>query len=251
MIWIPTNILPDIVLGEAKNIQLSVQGFKEQPIPYKPKPYNKNGVLWWHVPEFLEENVGNETIENIASKSFWISRRDALTKFYENTIDGYIDKKYQSNLWEKGGSGNYLDSDSRYDLFNKILYLAGSGCYGRMGNHISGLYLDFEKFKGIFELNPRDAERIVDNNIFVGDMAILYSAAVENHDKMGICESLKQKYKTALDMAVLPNVHFKTNNQVQSDLSDQYANIQPGEKLIYKGMMDDHIKEINKFSRSF
>jgi len=241
MIWIPTNILPDVVQAEKKNAQLKQIRQLEQPIPFKPIPYNKSNILWWHVPEFLEDNRKNQTVEKLVNgKRFWINRQDRLIEFSNAKIIPYINEME-----------DYFNDDSRLDLFNKIYDFIEGSCINRIGNHISGLYVDFEEFKNIFTLSPKEAERIIDNNIFVGDMATFYSAAVENHESMEKCERLKKEYIKSVEMvSSSKNIHLISKGKVQNELFEQFLKVKPGDTLHYETMLDEHLETMHKVEKN-
>ncbi len=244
MEWIPTNILDDVILGKIKNKSLK----DKKPIPFAPIPYNKKGILWWHIPEFLEDNTANEPATTLTEgTTICSSRRDKLAYFFENEIYPYINAHYEGDTW----SDSNLKGDARYDFFNKITYLAGSSCNGRMGNHISGLYLDFEKFKDLFKLDLSEAEKIIDNNLFLGNIASIYSAAVESLDGQKKCDEIKKLYKKTLNMISSSDVHFKARYDVQEKLTfeieeliDNPALKNKIKKLDYKDLLDEHIEAV-------
>lgn len=252
--WLPNNILPDIILGEDRNKKLSEAGKREIPIDFCPVPYNKEDILWWHVPEFLEDNKNNLTYDKIAGVDNWAVRILTLENFYKEDVRPYINKLYESGLWSKKyihqDEDSYVDEDRRFDIFNKFHYISGASCNGRMGYAISGLYVDFEKLKELFKGSPSEAERIIDNNIFVGDMATFYTAAVENKEPSEKCERLKQKYVEALNMVTNNSkIHLTTKYYVQKELT---LSFKEGKKLSYSEMLYEHLDTLkaNSYKRS-
>ena len=243
MISAPNEIFPDVRIPRSQN---------QKNIPFAPKSYNKKGILWWHVPEFLEENKDNKPIHDLTDgMNFWQVRRNILTGIYDKDVYPLIDAKYQSDLWERGSKSavkqGYLEEKERYELFDKINYLADAACHGRMGNHISGLYLDFNELEKIFSLPVKEAVRIVDNNLFVGNMATFYSAAVENKEPQEICEKLKKQYKKALNLASRPDVHLIPQTQPQIILNNRMAALKPKSKLEYNDLLAKEQKTLNKY----
>ena len=249
--WLPNNIFPDVVLGEARNRKLIQEGKRELPIDFCPVPYKKEGILWWHVPEFLEDNKDNLTYDENAGYNNWDIRINALEDFYEEKVAPYLKIINEGQVWTKQytyqDEDTYVDEDKRDEIILKAYYLAGASCNGRMGYAISGLYLDFEKFKELFTLSPDEAERIIDNNIFVGDMATFYTASVENGESVDRCEFLKQQYtKTLNKVANNPEIHLNTKYKVQEPLT---LNFKGDQKIEYEDMLKEHLDTLNKFSR--
>ncbi len=239
----PPEIIADIKMANALIKQGQIDKVTYMPIEYK----NKN-ILWWSVPEFLEENVQNKSQEELTGgTSFWVSRRQNMAEVFENQISPFINKKYTGSLWspesESSKTLGYINPNNRFDFFNKIMYLAGASCNGQMGFHISGLYLDFDKFKTIFSMPVKEAEKLVDNNLFLGDIATFYSACIENGESFEKCEQIKSLYKKTLKLVESGKVHFAINSKPQEVLTFQK---QKGQRLEYNEMLSEHISQIRK-----
>lgn len=244
---IPTNIFGDVIMAKMKNKELQKQGKPQEKIPFLPLPYENKNLLWWHVPEFLEDNTQNKPVmEQTGGDNFWISRRQQLARCYSDEIQQLIEEKSKSNLWEKESpdaqKNGYLDVVERFVLFSKIRYLGEMSCNGKLGFHMSGLYLDYEKVKGLFDMKAQDAMRIVDNNLFLGSMATFYTASLLNHEPDEKCNFLKEQYKKTLSLVLSPSTHLSSKLRPEKTLSYQALEMKPNEKFKYKEMLDEHLQ---------
>ena len=184
------------------------QGLFEGEQSFVPKPIEQNNVLFWHVPEFLEKNSKNDKLtkitasdENEEGNNFRIRRLDKIIEYTNSEIYPEFDK-ITENLW--------LNEPKRVELIKKAeQLLVRSQC--NVGYHQAGLYLDYNKF---FELLDdkvpfKEAEKIIDNNLFLGNMATFYAILTNDRHEFDVCEKAKQKYKQTLELMQNRDVHFK------------------------------------------
>lgn len=184
------------------------QGLFEFEQSFVPEPINQNNVLFWHVPEFLENNSKNYKLtkitasdENEEGNNFRLKRLDKIIEYTNSDIYSEFDKKTE-NIW--------LNEPKRDELIEKAEQLL-IRCQYNIGYHQAGLYLDYNKFFELLDdkLPFKEVEKIVDNNLFLGNMATFYAILVNNECDFNVCETAKQKYKQTLDLLGDADVHFK------------------------------------------
>lgn len=249
----PINMFADVILAKAKNKQLAKEGKPQLKIPFLPVAYDNKSILWWHVPEFLEQNTQNKTVEELSSRTFWVTRRRQMEKYFDDEILELIEDKFRSDLWTRKGESSdklgYIPEDDRAQLFDEMKYLAGHSCNGRYGFHAAGLYLDFERFKKLFNKPVKEVMRVVDNNMFLGDMATFYLASLENKEPKEKCEMLKKEYLRAYKLACQQGVHLRSTLHPQEKFSLAFLDNRD-KKMDYEIYLQDHIQIMNKFDRT-
>ena len=170
------------------------------------KPENKYD-LFWHTKQFLEDNKNNEKITKITatngaetSNELRINRLNNI-KNYLNTIYDEFDKKTQ-NLWKY--------EPKREEIISNAEQLLVRSQYN-MGYAQSGLYLDYNKFFEVLDnkTKPMEAKRIIDNNLFLGNMATFYTSSVEEGEQKEVIENAKHNYLKTLELMQSDSIHFR------------------------------------------
>lgn len=186
---------------------------------FLPVDFNKENVLFWRVPEFLENNTENKRVDDITNTLIFVNekgekstlrteRRKRNLDYINASMMGYVNKQIK----EKPEYGVIKDN---------LIYLFMNSGTGAIGSHVAGLYLDFSKIPKLFELPPKEAKRIVDNNLVLANVACLYSAFVQNklqeskykesqnyEEANRFCEEVKTLFNITLDLMSKPNVHL-------------------------------------------
>ncbi len=185
--------------------------------PYNPKPIINNGsnrVLFWHVPAFIEENDDNEKMTELSvlegeGNSFRVSR---LSNIHSYSVDVYkaFDKKIET-LW--------MNEPRRREVIKKAEQLIVRNKYS-VGYTMAGLYLDFNALFDIIDnsVSLASAERIIDNNLFLGNMEAFYVNAILAGKSQEDCEKAKKNYLKTLELIKNnPNVHLTLPKEQKMD----------------------------------
>lgn len=184
------------------------QGLLDGEQSFVPQPIDQKNVLFWHVPEFLEDNSRNNKLtkitasdENEEGNNFRLKRLDKIVEYTNSEIYPEFDRKTE-NLW--------LNEPKRDELIEKAEQLLVRSQYN-IGYHQVGLYLDYNKFFELLDEKVpfKEAEKIIDNNLFLGNMATFYAILVNDGQDFNDCEKAKQKYKQTLELFNDADVHFK------------------------------------------
>jgi len=182
--------------------------FEEGNKRFQPQRPEKKYDLFWHTKEFLEDNKNDEMIIKITAtggaeinNELRIGRLNKIKQYLNTKIYDAFDKKTQ-NLWK--------DEPKREEIISKAEQLLVRSQYN-MGYAQSGLYLDYNKFFEILDnkTNPREALRIIDNNLFLGNMATFYTAFVQEGEQKDVIKKAKENYIKALELMQSDSVHFK------------------------------------------
>lgn len=175
---------------------------------FLPVDFNNKNVLFWRVPELLEKNIENKRTADITGIDLRADRRKANLNYIKESMQGYVNKKIK-------------DKPEYSILEDNLNYLFENSGVGRIGSHLAGLYIDYSKIPELFELPPKEAKRIVDNNLVLANVACIYSAFVENKvDKSKYqnlksyeeanqrCEDAKTLFNSTLNLISEKNVHL-------------------------------------------
>lgn len=178
---------------------------------FVPKAINKQNILFWNVPAFLIENHQNQRLTEITASEenkengeegngFRLARLRAITDYTNDVIFPEFDAKTQT-LW--------VGEPRRDELFQKVEQLIVRSQYN-LGYGQSGLYLDFNKLFDVFDNQTpfKTAEKIIDNNLFLGNMATFYTIKANNRESQEVCEAAKKQYIKALNLLSNSDVHF-------------------------------------------
>lgn len=186
------------------------------PNEFLPIDYKKKDILFWHVPALLEENKNNYPTYYVTTKEegskniheFYENRCDAMTKYIEkNDIKVRMIQKSKNQRWREDGS---ITGEELRDFYEKYQCLLESSSMGRIGCHLSGLYVDFQKLEDIFDLSFKEANRVLDNNLSLANLALIYSAYTENLENSDVSNKAKELYKKAFNFVNNnPRAHLK------------------------------------------
>lgn len=223
--------------------------FREEFIPTENKE-NKYD-LFWHVPAFLEENKDNLRLTQITSSrddeddfdedddekavgegdTFRLQRLSNVTEYINNIVFPEFDNKVE-NLW--------VGDPKRDELIEKAEQLLVR-CQYNMGYGQSGLYLDYNK---LFEILDNEtpisvAEKVIDNNLFLSNMATFYSICVQDGLGEEACSKAKSAYTQTLKLMSNSDVHF--NLPKENRITFRYEDEEMGTfmKFYEEGSQDD------------
>lgn len=177
----------------------------------EPEPILDNGsknVLFWHVPAFLKDNVDNQKLSDLTAtdddengRNWRITRLDKMSDYCNDAVYPFFDDRVAS-LWK---------GDPRRDeVISKAEQLIIRNQYN-MGYLQAGLFVDYNKLFEVLNSGTsiEVAERIIDNNLFLGNLASFYVNAMYENKSFAECEKAKKRYEKALQILIEnPDVHF-------------------------------------------
>ncbi len=178
---------------------------------FVPVDYKQKNNLFWHVPAFLENNDKNERLTQITAteenkengeegNAFRRARLKAVTDYTNDVVFPAFDEKVEF-LW--------LGQEKRYDVIAKAEQLIVRSQYN-FGYGQSGLYLDYNKLLNLLSDNVpiEQAEKIIDNNLFLGNMATYYVSLVNDGKVQSLCDNAKVNYEKTLNLMQNDKTHF-------------------------------------------
>ncbi len=178
---------------------------------FVPTDYEQKNNLFWHVPAFLEDNSKNERLTQITAteenkengeegNAFRRARLKAVTDYTNDVVFPAFDEKVEF-LW--------LEQEKRYDVIAKAEQLIVRSQYN-FGYGQSGLYLDYTKLLNLLsdDVPISQAEKIIDNNLFLGNMATYYVSLVNDGKVQGLCDTAKKNYERTLKLMQNERTHF-------------------------------------------
>ena len=188
--------------------------------PYNPKPITNNGsnrVLFWHVPAFIERNVDNKKLTELdifddeEGRNFRISRLGLIYDMDEEVFQALDEKVDNKKLWE--------NEPRRDEVIKKAEQLIIRNKYN-LGYTMGGLYLDFNALLNVLNGNTpiSVAEKIIDNNLFLGNMETFYINAIFEGKTKKECDEAKKNYLKTLELIKNnPDVHFSLPQERRID----------------------------------
>ena len=175
---------------------------------FAPEKPEKKYDLFWHTKEFLENNTNDEVITKITNEDgyqpnnqFRINRLKKIKEYLNLVVYVEFDRKVQT-LWR--------NDPQRDEIIAKAEQLLVRSQYN-MGYAQSGLYLDYNKFFDVLDNKTpaKEALRIFDNNLFLGNMATFYTTFVQEGENKALIKQAKENYKQTLQLMGSEQKHFK------------------------------------------
>ncbi len=182
---------PEIIKTKQENIILRANGEEEIPV-FEPTLYGDRRILWGTVKELFEENHNDIKVPD---KVLGEERLEARHNWLDNIQ--YEIAKEVVLIDETRGTWEDMRSAERRELCLDVIEL----CYMSsrdIGPIRAGLYMDFNRLTTLFDMPGHQAKKIVQCNLWLGNMATLYGAAHFNMDPIERCGAIRKMFITAV-----------------------------------------------------
>lgn len=205
---------PDIKQTKADNIARRLAGEDEVPV-YEPIAYSDPNILFRRLPRFLEENEGDRILalavvgeKRLKARFDWASvvRKEISNLFSEVNVS--------RGTWDVL-SGDSISREERFVMCQNAVDLMDVS-YNARSAMLAGLYLDGNKLVALCDKPAKEAARIINYNLFLANVAMIYVMAQENEDKKSAMDAPKIR-KLFLDTLKNPRLVLETPKMKDPD----------------------------------